>query len=78
MNNKVYVACLPYFPYNYSSVISKIKSSSKNIKKYKGDRIMAEEGKTYACPICGQEVQVVKSGVGTLVCCNRPMKPKSE
>jgi desulfoferrodoxin-like iron-binding protein len=38
---------------------------------------MAEEGKTYVCTICGQEVTVVKSGVGTLVCCNAPMEQKS-
>ena len=38
---------------------------------------MAEEGKTYICNICGQEVTVLKSGVGTLVCCNKPMELKS-
>ena len=37
---------------------------------------MAEEGKVYICEICGQEVKVVKSGAGTLVCCNVDMKPK--
>ena len=39
---------------------------------------MAEEGKTYKCLVCGQEVKVIKSGVGTLVCCNQPMKIKEE
>lgn len=39
---------------------------------------MAEEGKTYQCSICGQEVRVVKSGAGTLVCCNQPMRPKTK
>jgi len=39
---------------------------------------MAEEGKTYVCKICGQEVKVEKSGVGTLVCCNTPMKRKED
>jgi len=39
---------------------------------------MAEQERTYVCSICGQEVKVVKSGVGTLVCCNQPMKPKPE
>ena len=37
---------------------------------------MAEQGKTYVCQICGQEVQVTKRGVGTLVCCNKPMVKK--
>ncbi|OGD24488.1 MAG: desulfoferrodoxin [Candidatus Aminicenantes bacterium RBG_13_63_10] len=39
---------------------------------------MAEKGKTYKCEICGQEVRVEKSGVGTLVCCNTPMVKKEE
>jgi superoxide reductase len=39
---------------------------------------MAEEGKTYVCQLCGQEVLVTKSGVGTLVCCNEPMEIKEE
>ncbi|MCD5408886.1 desulfoferrodoxin FeS4 iron-binding domain-containing protein [Candidatus Bipolaricaulota bacterium] len=37
---------------------------------------MAEQGRVYVCDICGQEVQVVKSGAGTLVCCNQPMRLK--
>ncbi len=37
---------------------------------------MAEQGATYRCEICGQEVRVTKSGVGTLVCCNHPMVRK--
>jgi desulfoferrodoxin-like iron-binding protein len=39
---------------------------------------MAEEGKKYVCQICGQEVIVTKSGVGTLVCCDQPMERKEE
>jgi desulfoferrodoxin-like iron-binding protein len=39
---------------------------------------MAEEGKTYVCNICGQEVKVIKAGVGTLVCCDQPMELKEE
>ena len=39
---------------------------------------MAEQDKIYVCSICGQEVKVVKSGVGTLVCCNQPMRIKPE
>ena len=38
---------------------------------------MAEQGKTYVCNICGQEVTVTKAGVGTLVCCDEPMELKS-
>jgi len=38
---------------------------------------MAEKDKTYVCDLCGQEVKVTKSGVGTLVCCNVPMHVKS-
>ena len=37
---------------------------------------MAEQGKTYVCDICGQEVTVTKAGVGTLVCCDKPMELK--
>ena len=37
---------------------------------------MAEQGKTYVCDICGQEVTVTKAGVGTLVCCDKPMEMK--
>lgn len=40
------------------------------------DRLMAEQDKTYVCEICGQEVKVEKSGIGKLVCCNRPMVKK--
>jgi desulfoferrodoxin-like iron-binding protein len=36
---------------------------------------MAEEGKIYKCEICQQEVKVVKSGIGILVCCGKRMKP---
>lgn len=35
---------------------------------------MAKEGATYVCDICQQIVVVQKSGVGTLVCCNQPMR----
>jgi len=39
---------------------------------------MAEHGRIYVCSLCGQEVEVVKSGVGTLVCCDQPMDLKEE
>ncbi len=38
---------------------------------------MAEEGKTYRCNICGQEVKVTQAGAGTLVCCGQEMDPKA-
>ena len=39
---------------------------------------MAEEGKTYICDICGQEVKVTKAGAGTLVCCGQDMVAREE
>lgn len=39
---------------------------------------MAEEGKIYVCSLCGQEVRVVTSGAGTLVCCDEPMNLKED
>ena len=39
---------------------------------------MAEEGKTYVCLICGQEVKVVKAGAGILVCCGQDMELQEE
>lgn len=39
---------------------------------------MAEEGKTYVCELCGQEVKVLKKGVSTLVFCDQPMTEKKE
>jgi desulfoferrodoxin-like iron-binding protein len=39
---------------------------------------MAKEGVTYICKICGQEVKVIKSGAGVLVCCDQPMQPKEK
>ncbi|MFW9975367.1 MAG: desulfoferrodoxin FeS4 iron-binding domain-containing protein [Candidatus Thorarchaeota archaeon] len=35
---------------------------------------MAKEGGIYVCDICQQVILVQKSGVGTLVCCNQPMR----
>ncbi len=35
---------------------------------------MAKEGATYVCDVCQQVVVVQKAGVGTLVCCNQPMR----
>lgn len=39
---------------------------------------MAEVGIIYVCNLCGQEIEVVKSGMGTLVCCDQPMQPKED
>lgn len=30
-------------------------------------------GEKYVCALCGNEVEVTKSGGGTLVCCGQPM-----
>jgi superoxide reductase len=35
---------------------------------------MAKQDGIYVCDICGQVVKVEKSGAGTLVCCNQPMR----
>ncbi len=35
---------------------------------------MAEQHRVYVRDVCGREVQVVKAGVGTPVCCNKPMR----
>ena len=39
---------------------------------------MAEQDQIYVCSLCGQEVKVVKSRAGTLVCCDQPMQIKKE
>jgi len=31
-------------------------------------------GEEYGCNICGNEVRVIKVGVGTLVCCGQDME----
>ena len=36
-------------------------------------RYMAKKGKIYRCEVCGNIVEVVHEGPGTLVCCNKPM-----
>ncbi|MGQ9661995.1 MAG: desulfoferrodoxin [Kiritimatiellia bacterium] len=35
---------------------------------------MAKRMDVYKCEICGQIIEVLHEGVGTLVCCNQPMK----
>jgi len=34
---------------------------------------IAEQKQVYKCEVCGQIVEVLKGGVGQLVCCNVPM-----
>lgn len=36
---------------------------------------MAEKREYYFCEVCGNVVEVINGGAGTLVCCNQPMKP---
>ncbi len=35
---------------------------------------MAKKGKIYRCPICGNIVEVLHEGAGTLVCCGKDME----
>ena len=35
---------------------------------------MTKVGEVYKCEICGNTVEVLEDGVGTLVCCGQPMK----
>ena len=41
--------------------------------KFKGN-ILTELNQIYKCEVCGNIVEVVHTGGGTLVCCNQPMK----
>jgi superoxide reductase len=34
---------------------------------------MTEVDEVYLCDICGNKVKVLENGVGTLVCCGKPM-----
>lgn len=34
---------------------------------------MTKLGEIYVCKICGNKVKVVSTGIGTLVCCGKPM-----
>ena len=35
--------------------------------------IVTEKGQIYVCEICGNKVQVLETGAGTLVCCGQDM-----
>ncbi|GAB6164421.1 desulfoferrodoxin [Thermostilla marina] len=39
---------------------------------------MAEVRQVYVCPVCGNEVEVLRAGAGTLTCCNQPMQLQAE
>jgi superoxide reductase len=39
---------------------------------------MTEKKQVYKCPICGNIVEVLHSGVGELVCCGQPMGLQKE
>lgn len=68
------IACPGEFHYNKLSFFRKDNGSSNEISVCERTCFMAEEGKKYVCRLCGQEVVVTKSGVGTLVCCDQPME----
>ncbi len=36
------------------------------------------EGEIYRCNLCGNEVEVIVAGGGTLFCCNREMERTEE
>lgn len=35
---------------------------------------MGDQEKIYRCNVCGHIIEVVRAGVGQLVCCNQPME----
>jgi superoxide reductase len=37
--------------------------------------VATQVGEVYYCEICGNKVEVIDRGVGTLVCCGEPMVP---
>nr|MDO8082605.1 desulfoferrodoxin FeS4 iron-binding domain-containing protein [Candidatus Freyarchaeota archaeon] len=37
---------------------------------------MTKVGEVYLCGVCGNRVQVLKAGKGTLVCCGKSMIPQ--
>jgi len=38
-----------------------------------GGENVTKKGEVYVCEICGNKVQVLEAGVGTLVCCGQDM-----
>ena len=49
------------------------KKNSANRSVLKGGVMMTEKGQIYVCEICGNKVQVMEAGAGTLVCCGQDM-----
>jgi desulfoferrodoxin-like iron-binding protein len=39
----------------------------------RGGEQVTEKGEIYVCEICGNKVQVLETGAGTLVCCGQDM-----
>lgn len=39
---------------------------------------MTQVNETYRCEVCGNLVKVLETGVGTLVCCGKPMVLQQE
>jgi len=39
---------------------------------------MTQKRQIYTCKMCGNMVEVLRAGAGTLVCCNQPMTPQEE
>lgn len=39
---------------------------------------MIAKGQVYKCEICGNVVEVISAGGGTLVCCGQPMNLENE
>lgn len=37
-----------------------------------------KEGKTYVCAVCGNEVEYIKDGGGTIICCGEAMTEKAQ
>jgi len=37
-----------------------------------------KKGQVYKCEVCGNTVEIIKKGVGTLVCCGQNMKLQEE
>lgn len=39
---------------------------------------MTAQGQVYRCEVCGNVVEVLRAGQGSLVCCGQPMKLQAE
>jgi len=39
---------------------------------------VTEKGEIYVCEICGNKVQVLETGAGTLVCCGQDMTARAD